>query len=295
MKKDYIKTDDLFMIPVAYFPVQNPKGIVQVVHGSWEHKERYFDFISYLNAHGYAGIISDNRGHGEAVTGDYPLGHMESLEESISDLHFVTEYAKKVCPNVPISMLGHSLGSMYARVYLENYDNELANLILSGTINYHPTSAFGPFFTSVTAFFKGGKYKASLFLKKASGLAKPSDQWVSYSKGNLESIKADNLMADNFTIGGYKVLFKVNKELANYKKYKVQNPNLRILSINGIDDPLTGGEKGLKDSVRRLKRIGYSNIECKIYPKMMHEILQEDKKELVYQDVLSFLDNSKAK
>lgn len=48
-------------------PVETPKGIIQFSHGMAEHKERYFDFMNYLNSHGYVCVIHDHRGHGESV------------------------------------------------------------------------------------------------------------------------------------------------------------------------------------------------------------------------------------
>lgn len=38
-------------------PVETPKGIIQFSHGMAEHKERYFDFMNYLNSHGYVCVI----------------------------------------------------------------------------------------------------------------------------------------------------------------------------------------------------------------------------------------------
>lgn len=289
MIKDYIVAKDGFKIPVAYFPIDNPKGVLQIVHGSWEHKGRYYKFIEYMNLNGYTCIISDNRGHGEAVTKEYPLGYMKSLEETMSDLYEVTKYAKERNPNVPFSLLGHSLGSLYGRIYLEDHDNELSHLILSGTVNYRFGAGIGPFMADFIKIFKG-KYGTSKFLAKASDLNRPSEEWVSYSKENIKNIKEDELMGNQFLIGGYKVLFKATIELKKYRHYKVKNPDLKILSITGDHDSVAGGEKGLDDSIRRLNKIGYKNVTNIVYKDMMHEILQEDEREKVYKDIIKFLE-----
>lgn len=36
-------------IPVTFFPCDNPKGLFQIIHGSLEHKQRYYDFCEFLN------------------------------------------------------------------------------------------------------------------------------------------------------------------------------------------------------------------------------------------------------
>ena len=56
-------------------PGVSPKGIVQLVHGMCEHKERYIPFMEFLARNGYAGIIHDHRGHGESVRSREDLGY----------------------------------------------------------------------------------------------------------------------------------------------------------------------------------------------------------------------------
>lgn len=52
-----------------------PAGIVQLVHGMCEHKERYMPFMEYLASNGFASVIHDHRGHGESVRSDDDLGY----------------------------------------------------------------------------------------------------------------------------------------------------------------------------------------------------------------------------
>ena len=61
------------------------------------------------------------------------------------------------------------------------------------------------------------------------------------------------------------------------------------MSVTGVDDPVTGGEKGLADTVKSLERIGYHDITNKVYQGMKHEVLNECERMTVYQDVVDFL------
>ena len=65
MREFNIEAADGLNISSAIFECENPKALVQIIHGSVEHKERYFNFASFLNKNGYAVILSDNRGHGD--------------------------------------------------------------------------------------------------------------------------------------------------------------------------------------------------------------------------------------
>ena len=66
IKKITSKQDGL-KLEIAIMECENPKGIVQFSHGMAEHKERYFDFMGYLNDCGYICVIHDHRGHGCSV------------------------------------------------------------------------------------------------------------------------------------------------------------------------------------------------------------------------------------
>lgn len=72
------RVDELKLSAIYMQPDQKPcKGIVQILHGMSEHKERYLPFMEFLAECGYASIIHDHRGHGESVV-DLPLQWMDS-------------------------------------------------------------------------------------------------------------------------------------------------------------------------------------------------------------------------
>lgn len=87
-----IKASDGLLISAAMFNHQQPKALVQIIHGSVEHKERYFDFARYLNEKGFAVIVADNRGHGESLNNIYTLGYMDSWQQIVDDNYKVSEY-----------------------------------------------------------------------------------------------------------------------------------------------------------------------------------------------------------
>ena len=77
--------------------VHCPTGIVQLVHGMCEHKERYVPFMEFLADNGYASIIHDHRGHGESVKSSDDLGyfHEGGYMAMIEDVKAVTLLARK--------------------------------------------------------------------------------------------------------------------------------------------------------------------------------------------------------
>ena len=53
-----------------------PKGIVQLLHGMCDHKERYLPFMRFLASQGFVCVIHDHRGHGASVRDGSDLGFM---------------------------------------------------------------------------------------------------------------------------------------------------------------------------------------------------------------------------
>ena len=138
MQEIFIEARDKFLLSTLMFSPKKPKAVVQIVHGSLEHKERYCDFANFLCEHDFAVVIADNRGHGASISPSYPRGFSGTLEQNIMDMEVVTEFIKTNFPSLPIYMFGHSLGSVFARVFLQKHDTEIQKLALSGTVNYNP-------------------------------------------------------------------------------------------------------------------------------------------------------------
>lgn len=288
MNEFSINTFDNLTISMASADINNPKAVIQIIHGLKEHKKRYYEFAKYLNNNGYTVIMSDNRGHGYSVNDDYPLGYMADIHILIKDQFEITKYIKSHYKNIPIYLLGHSYGSMIARTYLQNYDEEISKLILSGTVAYNNFVNIGLILGKIINIIKGEK-GSSIILQK---IADSDDiSWVCSNNETMKQYKSD------YFCTGYKYMnisiyniFKAMKELHNIKAYKCKNPDLEILSITGEKDPVTKGEKGIADSISTLEKIGYKNIKSIVYTDMLHEVLNEVNKEDVYKDVLDFIE-----
>ena len=269
-----------------------PFAAMQIIHGSLEYKERYMPFIKFLAERGYVVYISDLRGHGANVSAEYPRGHMKDVWEIIDDQKDVNNLIRAEYPSIPHILFGHSLGSIFARLYTAKYDDSIDCLILSGTANLRPFASLGPIVVDIVSIFTGGMKGHARILNRMSGLDAPTDEWLSYSKRNLENHRNDPNMIPMFTNGGFKILFKADSLLNKKKLYRFKNPKLPILSVTGEDDPVTGFKKGLTASMRFLGKVGYHNLESIVYPHMMHEVLNEDEGEKVMKDIDSFIRKS---
>ena len=283
----YITNTDGHDIFVRLYENENPKGIVQIVHGMAEHSYNYLDFIKFLVDNGYTVIAHDHRGHGKSISEKYPNGYMRLSEELIDDTYVVNKFVQSKHGDLPVYMIGHSMGSMVARTYLKNHDDTIDKLILIGTVEHSKIAGFGVFLGNIISFYFG-EYQAAILSPLLPGDGR--DTWISYNMDNVIEKRNDSFRVFQFLERGVVTIIDLNNKMSKVNEYKLQNPKLKIHSATGADDIVTGSDIGLESSIKTLRQAGYNKISQKVYPEMQHEILNENNKEIVYEDILEFLD-----
>jgi alpha-beta hydrolase superfamily lysophospholipase len=113
----------------AWLP-DNPKAVVQIVHGGFEHSGRYLNVVNELLPHNYAVYADDHRGNGKS---EGTRNYVDSFDQFIEDEKKVYEIIKDKHPDLPVFMLGHSMGAIIATYFTKIYEELLTGLILSGT------------------------------------------------------------------------------------------------------------------------------------------------------------------
>ena len=290
-----LKSVDGYNLSIAVFKAENPKAVIQMVHGMEEHKERYYDFCEYLAKNGYSSVVSDLRGHGK----DAPLlSHISDKHGErllIQDQQKIREYIEEQFKDVPVYLFGHSMGTIISRVMLQSTGDKYQKVALSGYVNPNPVAGIGAALVTFISWFKGKKGHSKLINNMAMGPftkavedRKTDLDWLSYNEDNVQKYIEDPLCGVEFTLGSYHTLMKLLGLMAKPKNYKKANKEQPILLISGDADPCTGGEKGRESSKSVLLKAGYENIEVNTLEHMRHEILNEIEHQKVYKDILDF-------
>lgn len=275
---------------------ERPRGILQLVHGMAEHRERYHDFMDYCAEQGLVVIIHDHRGHGASVKtkDDYGYFYQNGLEGIIQDVYQVTEYVRGRFPGLPLTLFGHSMGSLVVRCYIQEYDNDIDGLIVCGS----PSKRFGAGLAleiaKLTEKIKGDQHRSKLINSLAFGgynakfaNATSPNSWIVSDPAVVAAYDADERDGFTFTTNGFVVLFGLMKRAYSKQGWAMRNPEMPILFIAGADDPCIISEKDFQKAVNFLRERGYKNVESKLYPHMRHEILNEVGKAQVWQDVVA--------
>lgn len=292
MKECTLNMPDGLPLSVALFEAAEPKALIQIIHGAKEHKGRYYVMSRFFYEQGYTVLLSDNRGHGRSVSAAFPLGHMEDIAQLITDQLHLTRFLKDRAPGKPLYLYGHSFGTLIARCYLQKHDDEIDKLLMSGAPNYQSLSGIGLLLGGLFATFKGTK-GVSPFLEHLSGLDGKDISWVVKNEVERKAYQQDPYCVGYpYTIGALRTISQSDHELKQFAHYCCKNPGLPILSLSGEEDPITGGEKGLRDTMANLSRIGYRNVRRKVYPGMRHEIHHEHGCGQVYRDMIAFFEGT---
>ena len=117
-------------------PEGEVRAILQLSHGMVEFIDRYKPPAQYLAARGILVTGHDHLGHGGSIRTRADYGYFAQPDGNravLDDLHAVTALTKQLYPGVPYFLLGHSMGSFYARQYLCEWGDELDGAIIMGT------------------------------------------------------------------------------------------------------------------------------------------------------------------
>lgn len=289
--------DGLMLYGLIEEPKKKPVGIVQISHGMAENKERYKDFMKFLSNHGYIAVIHDHRGHGKSAKTEDNFGYFDENKNILKDeLYEVTKFIKKKYPNLKITLFAHSMGSLVARMYIQDYDDMIDKLILCGAPTYNPFSLLGSLLAKISGKIHGEKYRSKfindLVFRKHNKSYNIPNSWICSDEKVVSKYNSSKYCGFIFTIDGFKMLFYMMRTVFTKHMYKVKNANIPIFLIGGANDPVIGGKRKFNHLCKFLKDVGYSNLKSKLYPNMRHEILNEKGKELVYENILAFINDN---
>lgn len=281
----------------------NAKGVVQIVHGMCEYKERYEGFIDYLTQNGYIVFAHDHRGHGGSVTANENLGYFgdKKGEAIVDDAALVTDEIRRLYPGLSVTLFGHSMGSLVVRAYIQKYEEKIDKLIVCGSPSKNSLAGFGLMLNGVISAFRGKKYRSRLMANASTGggddkfPGEGKNAWLTRDKTVVEKYNADEKCNFVFSCNGFSNLLHLVKNAYKKKKYSAKHSDLPIFFMAGADDPVIGSEKKWLAAQQFLRDVGYKNVTGKSYPKMRHEILNELGKEEVYADALAFIEKSAEK
>jgi alpha-beta hydrolase superfamily lysophospholipase len=106
----------------------NPTGHVALAHGYAEHLGRHAEVMRALADAGYTVHLLDCRGHGQSGG---KRAHVDRFEEYLSDLEVFLARVKEQAAGTPLFLLGHSHGALIAARYLLDRPDAVRGVVLA--------------------------------------------------------------------------------------------------------------------------------------------------------------------
>ena len=291
------KYDGLNLSAVLVRPDDEPQAVLQIAHGLCGSKERYIPFMQYMADHGVACVACDHRGHGKSVKSLDDLGYMYGggYLALVEDMKQVTDWAVMQFPSVPVVLLGHSMGSLAARIYAKKYDWELSGLILCGSPGYNNMVWPAMVLTGLISVINHGKLRPGFLQELSSSKfnrkfrSEGEMAWLCTDPQVRKDILSNPVNNYQITANMMNNLLKMMYQTYSRRGWRVYNPDMPVAFLSGEDDAVMGGEKKLHDAALMLYTLGYENVTSAIFTNMRHEILNEVDKEIVWDDILDFI------
>ena len=281
-------------------PEGEVRAIVQLSHGMVEFIDRYKPLAEDLAGRGILVTGHDHLGHGGSIRTKDDYGYFAQPDGNravLDDLHAMTTLTKQLYPGVPYFLLGHSMGSFYARQYLCEYGAELDGAILMGT-GYQPKAlvTLARTVCRVLAVFFGWQHRSKLvrdlsFLGYNKGLeGRTPHDWLNRDPAEVDKYRADERCTFIFTLNAYYSMFTGILRLYDPDFLNRMPKDLPLLFLAGDADPVGEQSKGVQRAIDSLKAVGVQNITQKFYPGARHELLMELNRQEVFADIGNWLD-----
>lgn len=277
------------------YPVANSTTTVVILTGMEEHSLRYEAFALFLNTQGFSVYVFDHIGQGlnaasTADLGQWPEGTFEWTVDALG------QFMKQKLNGQRIHFIGHSLGSFVGQRIIQKYSSLLSHVVFIGTNHQDPMAPIGRLLTSLFTNKKNRNHKAPFFNSLAFGkyakMIQPRQtefDWLSVNRTNVKTYMQDPYCGYVSSFGFWKELLHALHHLFDLKRIKMIRKDLPIFVISGAQDPVGDFGRGPQKVVNMYLSQKLTHVSLKLYPGLRHEILHEEKPQIIYDDILQFI------
>jgi alpha-beta hydrolase superfamily lysophospholipase len=270
----YASFDGMKLSGYLWEPKEKPKAIINLVHGFGEYSERYDHWANRFTEKGFIVHAIDNRGHGKS---DGKRGHIREFNDFLNDVDVLIKESKKIDPDLPQFIYGHSMGANIVTNYILKRENNFKGAVLSSPwykLTFNPSALMLFFARIMNKVYPKFTQNSNLDVK---GISHDPAVVDAYIKDPLIHGKISARMFYEIVIAGRKVIENTDKL------------NLPVLIQHGTGDNITS-YKASKEFYEKAKEQG-KDIIYKEWDGLYHELHNELEKDEIFNFVNSWLEN----
>ncbi len=260
---------------------RGPQAAVQLTHGMGEHARRYDHVAQALNDDRFVVYAQDHRGHGASADpdayGDLGAGGWAALVE---DIGLLSAKIRADHPDLPLILLGHSMGSFAVQQYLLDHSADVDGVVLTGT-------------AAIDLLEPALDLDQPLDLAVFNAAFQPARtdyDWLSRDEAVVDAYIADPACGFGIDTESAKAMFAGARRLADPAQVAAMRSDLPVYIAAGEADPVNGGLALLTPLTDRYQAAGLTDLTIRIYPAARHEILNETNRDEVIAALNSWLD-----
>ena len=261
-------------VPIVYdvwTPEAAPRGVVVLCHGYAEHARRYDHVAQRFGEAGLVTYALDLRGHGRS--GGKRV-YLRNIDQYTGDFHTLVRTAAADHPGLPIVVVGHSMGGGVVFSYGVEHPADYTAMVLSGPAVYAQDA--------VSSVMIGVAKVVGSILPGLPVEELPTEA-VSRDPDVVAAYLADPMVHHGKLPAGIaKALIKVGETMPQ----RAGALTAPLLVVHGEQDKLipVAGSRHL------LECVGSTDAHLKVYPELYHEVFNEPEKDLVLDDVTSWIE-----
>ncbi|WP_194841007.1 alpha/beta hydrolase [Sporosarcina cascadiensis] len=290
---------------IIYSKCKKPEGLkkarVHLVHGLAEHSRRYEQFMDYLASNGYEVVAHDQRGHGKTAAANYHpygyLGENATFDHLVDDAFEVLQAYRADGPDLPIIIIGHSMGSFVVRRFIQLYGNAVDEVVLSGTgSNAKPVGFAGKLLSeyreSRLSDQEPDEFLNNMIFGSYSKLfpEESSFAWLSRDNECVQDYVEDEACGFVPTAQLFRVLLEGMNSIESPELLQNIPHDLPILLVSGTEDPVGNGGKGVWKTAKQFIKAGQESVTVQLYEGGRHEMLQETNRHEVFKYIVGWME-----
>jgi alpha-beta hydrolase superfamily lysophospholipase len=257
-----------------WLPAGPVRGVLQLSHGMGEHALRYREPLQPLLDAGIAIYANDHRGHGRTspdTLGEFGPGGFAAL---VDDMAVLSRLIRAQNPGKKLVLMGHSMGSFAAQIYLADHSDLIDGYVLSGSAAIDKLQA--P---------RGG-------LSAIGGVSNPRTpfDWLSRDEGEVDKYIADPLCGFTVSEASRNSMFAASARSLDMAKLGRIRKDLPVYIFAGDKDPINADLTRLTPLVERYRAAGLTDITTDYYKDGRHEMLNETNRDEVVANLKAWIE-----
>ena len=253
-----------------WLPESPPRAILLIVHGLNEHWGRYQHLAEYFTGAGFGVYGFDLIGHGKS---DGTRSFVQNFATFTNPILTILDLITEQHPDLPIYLVGHSLGGLIGAKFLIDHQDKISGAILSGSLVSVP------------------EYVSDLTIKIGTIISKiiPKFRLIGIDKSGLsrDPQVIANYINDPLVYNGKSTarISSVINDGISYVEEKGSTISRPILILHGGQDRIC--DPSWSTYLHNL--VSSQQNQLIIYDELFHEIYNEPEQETVFKDVLNWL------